>query len=58
MTVGELVERLDTLTKLGYISADTELLLFAEDLPSLVAQRDELDININGKYLQLFMRYT
>lgn len=58
MKVYELVEQLDTLTELGYISAETEILLFAEDLPSVAAQRDELDITMNGEYLQLFMRYT
>ena len=36
---------------------DTELILFSEELPGMARQLDYLDVDLNGNYVQLFMRY-
>lgn len=58
MTVRDLIEQLNSMVINGICNEDDELILFSEELPGTARQLDYLDIDLNGDYVQLFMRYN
>lgn len=58
MTVKDLIEQLNSMVVNGICEEDTELILFSEELPGMARQLDYLDIDLNGDYVQLIMRYN
>lgn len=58
MTVNDLIEKLNSMVVNGICKEDTELILFSEELTGMARQLDYLDIDLNGNYVQLFMRYN
>lgn len=57
MTLNNLISELTDLLADG-IDGNTELILFSEELPGMARQLDYLDVDLNGNYVQLFMRYN
>lgn len=57
MTVRDLIEQLNSMVVNGICEEDTELILFSEEMPGMARQLDYLDVDLNGDYVQLFMRY-
>lgn len=57
-TVKDLIELLNSMVVNDMCEEDTELILFSEELPGMARQLDYLDVDLNGDYVQLFMRYN
>ena len=57
-TVKDLIQQLNSIVEYYELyEEDTELILFSEELPGMARQLDYLDVDFNGNYVQLFMRY-
>lgn len=58
-TVKDLIEQLNNIVEYYELyEEDTELILYSEELPGMARQLDYLDVDLNGNYVQLFMRYN